>query len=46
MCGPQTQNLANFCNPGFNDEWIDGWNTAIKDVSGTILQKLKENGLA
>jgi hypothetical protein len=48
ICGQDStdRRLAKFCNPDIGDEWTDGFNTDIKDVSGTTLQKLRQQGLA
>ena len=36
LCGPgSTSKLSNLCNPAVGDEWVDGYNTDIKDVLGT-----------
>jgi hypothetical protein len=35
LCGPgSTSRLTNLCNPTIGDEWVDGYNTEIKDVAG------------
>jgi len=36
LCGPgTTSKLPNFCNPKIGDEWVDGYNSDVKDVLGT-----------
>ena len=36
LCGPgSSSKMAGFCKPEIGDEWVDGFNTDIKDVLGT-----------